>query len=142
MINIFTAFGYFEDEEENLEVIHGVSNALKKGGKFLLETVNREWIIRNFRDRNWERIERGTFSLDERELDLSKSRIRAQTLFIGKDKRSVSSHSLRLYTLKEMSDLLKRTSLKIKSVYGGLDGTEFNFNSKRMVILAEKKEIP
>ncbi|MCH7760931.1 class I SAM-dependent methyltransferase [candidate division TA06 bacterium] len=32
--NIFTAFGYFEEERENFKVIQDVSRALKKGGNF------------------------------------------------------------------------------------------------------------
>jgi len=142
VINIFTAFGYFEEDRENFKVIRGVSKSLKKGGKFLMDTVNREWIIRNFLDQGWEQIKRGTFALDERELDLSRSRIRARTLLIGGDKEREKSHSLRLYTLKEMIQMMEESGLHLLSVFGRLDGSEYNLDSKRMVILTEKRRNP
>src|SRR5256885_2833594 len=39
VINIFTSFGYFEDEDEDQQVLFQVQQALKPGGLFLLETV-------------------------------------------------------------------------------------------------------
>jgi SAM-dependent methyltransferase len=137
-INIFTAFGYFKEDSENEKVIHSVFRSLKRGGKFLLETINREWIIRNFQEKDWEILSGKTVALDERELDLEKSRSRARTLILGKEKRSERSLSLRLYTLTEMISILNQAGLNVKSVYGGLDGSEYSLNSKRMVILAEK----
>ena len=37
VINMFTAFGYLESEEEDQEVLRQVYKALKPGGVFLLE---------------------------------------------------------------------------------------------------------
>ena len=42
VINIFTAFGYLESEEEDQKVLQQVHKALKPGGLFLLETLHRE----------------------------------------------------------------------------------------------------
>ena len=42
VINVFTAFGYFEDPEDDLRTLRGVRVALKPGGRFLLETLHRE----------------------------------------------------------------------------------------------------
>lgn len=139
VINIFTAFGYFEEERENLKVLKCVSRALKKGGRFLLDTINREWIIRNFKGKDWEKIDRDTYALDERELDLIRNRIRARTLFLGKGKRKGMSHSLRLYSLGEMIHMMNEAGLSFVSCLGGLEGGEYSNESKRMVILAKKE---
>lgn len=137
--NIFTAFGYFEEERKNFKVIQGVARALKKGGKFLLETINREWILRNLRTKDWEEIDQEPFALDERKLDLPRSRIRSRTLFIREGKRKERSHSLRLYTLREMPNRIEESGLQMDSTLGGLDGREYSHESKRMVILAVKR---
>ena len=45
IINIFTAFGYFEDEAENQRVLAGVARALKPDGRFLIESMNRDGVM-------------------------------------------------------------------------------------------------
>jgi len=42
VFNLFTSFGYFDDEEENKVVLTHVYNSLKKGGVFILDYVNGE----------------------------------------------------------------------------------------------------
>ncbi|HXX78690.1 MAG TPA: class I SAM-dependent methyltransferase, partial [Ktedonobacteraceae bacterium] len=49
VINIFTAFGYLETQEEDQQVLRQVSKALKPDGLFLLETLHREALIRHFK---------------------------------------------------------------------------------------------
>src|SRR5262249_12669661 len=49
VINIFTAFGYFESEAEDQKVLRQVHRALKPGGRFLLELKHREDVMRHYR---------------------------------------------------------------------------------------------
>ncbi|NJD58384.1 MAG: class I SAM-dependent methyltransferase, partial [Anaerolineae bacterium] len=44
---LFTAFGYFSDEQ-NLQVLVNVSQALKVGGRFVFDSMNRDAIVKNF----------------------------------------------------------------------------------------------
>ena len=46
--NWFISFGYFSDRE-NAEVVMRFSRALRPGGRLLIEQLNRERILRNFR---------------------------------------------------------------------------------------------
>lgn len=45
VVNWFTSFGYFDDDT-NRAVLAGFRRALKPGGKLLLETINRERVIK------------------------------------------------------------------------------------------------
>ena len=47
VFNLFTSFGYFDNEEENKIVLTNVYNSLKKGGVFVLDYVNGEKAARN-----------------------------------------------------------------------------------------------
>ncbi|MCH7682010.1 SAM-dependent methyltransferase, partial [candidate division KSB1 bacterium] len=51
MIIMWMSFGYFEDSEERL-VLKKVFDALKPGGRFLMELLNRDFLIRNFAARD------------------------------------------------------------------------------------------
>ncbi|HID94261.1 MAG TPA: radical SAM protein [bacterium (Candidatus Stahlbacteria)] len=77
--------------------------------------------------------------IDERQLDLSKSRILTRNIFIDENRREERHLSLRLYTLTEMIEMLREVGLEINSVFGDLTQSDYTIDSKRMVILAEKK---
>src|SRR5262249_26543234 len=46
-IIMYHSFGYFSDDEDE-RVLRKIYNALVRGGRFLLEILNRDWIIKNF----------------------------------------------------------------------------------------------
>jgi SAM-dependent methyltransferase len=47
VVNLFTSFGYFSRGKENEMVISGIAKALKRGGYFLFDFLNRDFLINN-----------------------------------------------------------------------------------------------
>jgi len=47
VFNLFTSFGYFDNEEENKLVLSNVYSSLKNGGTFVLDYVNGEKVARH-----------------------------------------------------------------------------------------------
>src|SRR5687768_13945737 len=47
VINLFTSFGYFETDEENAEVIQGMSKSLVPGGWLVMDFFNSDWLRHN-----------------------------------------------------------------------------------------------
>jgi ubiquinone/menaquinone biosynthesis C-methylase UbiE len=137
VISYFTSFGFFSDEE-NLEVLKGVSNSLKKEGKFLLDIINREFVIKNWRPKDWDRLEDGTLVLEENILDLMTNRTRNYITIIDKKGERTKSFELRLYTLQELVYLLEKVGLKIIQTYGKKDKSPYSIDSGRMIILSQK----
>jgi len=139
VINIFTAFGYFESEDEDQQVLHQVYKALKPGGLFLLEMMHREALIRNFAPGQIDRHADGLLVLEERDFDLFTSRTNVQVTMIYPDgQRREYRHSERIYTLTELARMLTLTGLHVQACYGGLDGSTLSLNSRRLVVVARK----
>lgn len=44
VFNLFTSFGYFDHEEDDKRVFQSVADALKKGGFFVLDYLNEEYV--------------------------------------------------------------------------------------------------
>ena len=102
VVNLFTSFGYFEKERDDLKVLKGVGKALKKGGLFLLDLINREQLIRGFQRRTW-RPDGDFLVLEDNFLDLFTSRWEStRTLVFESGKRVQHSFSLRLFSFSEM----------------------------------------
>ncbi|MFH1007883.1 MAG: class I SAM-dependent methyltransferase [Candidatus Latescibacterota bacterium] len=137
IISMFTSFGYFEDEDENFRVLGAVGRALKPGGRFLIETVNRDFIVRHFVPRVWFREGEMTV-LEERAFDpiSSRSRVDVTVIEAGKEKRL--EHSVRVYSYTEMEMLLAASGLRTLEVFGDFDGSAYTWDEPRMIVLAEK----
>ncbi len=140
VINMFSAFGYLESDEENLKVLKAVREALKPGGRVLLDMINREWVVSNYDQSDWRQGEDGSFYLERREFDLATSRNHVTFTIIRPDgsRRETVGHHIRLYTLTETLELLRKARLAFVEVYGGFDGEAYSIDTRRMIVVAEK----
>jgi SAM-dependent methyltransferase len=139
VINIFTAFGYFEPDSENEEVLRRVAAALKPGGLFLIDDINRDWLVRSFESHRWHQATDGTLMLEDVNMDLLAGRCRTRWTAIAPDgSRRHGRVDLRVYTLREFAGMLERSGLRFRQVWGGFDGQDYSLDSRRMIVLAEK----
>lgn len=142
VINMFTAFGYFESDEEDAKVLTAAAGALKPGGRLLLDTINREWLMRHWEPHGWRESDDGMLALEDRSFDSLRGRNSTRILSIRPDgKRQEHRIELRLYTLKELADLLAGSGLGVRGAWGGFDGQEYGMDSRRMIVLAEKEGV-
>ncbi|MEW6069848.1 MAG: class I SAM-dependent methyltransferase [Candidatus Thermoplasmatota archaeon] len=139
VINMFTSFGYFHKDEDNMKVLKAVAKCLNRRGKFLLDTVNRDWLIRHFQAKDWYQCDDDILVLEERKLNLERSRIETKWIMIKESKRKEYFHSLRLFTHSELLELLNRAKLKVLASYGGFEKESVSFDSNRLIILSQKE---
>lgn len=138
VINMFTSFGYFQNETEDLQVLKEVNKVLKPKGLFLLDTSNREFILRNFQRRRWVQKE-DFWMLQDSLFDPFTSRQETtRTLIFENQPKREYFFSLRLYTLAEMISNLKKTGFLTEQVYGDFELKEYAIDTPRMIILARK----
>ena len=141
IVNLFTAFGYFDDEAENQKVLEAVARALKPGGRFLIDVINRDYLAKVFLPRDWERL--GEILVwHERSFDPIAGRS-TEIMHWEKDGvRHTRSNTVRVYTATELTRMLAAAGLRLVKAYGGLDGSELVFGSRRLTLLAEKPATP
>jgi SAM-dependent methyltransferase len=138
IINIFTSFGYLETEQEDQAVLQQVARALRPNGLFLLETVYQPRVLRAFTPHGIIRYQNGMIVLEERHIDLVKSRNEVRVTVLTPDgKRREYTQSMRIYTLTELIRMLAAVGLNVEAYYGDLDGSTLTLDS-RLVILARK----
>ncbi|MBU0491972.1 MAG: class I SAM-dependent methyltransferase [Chloroflexi bacterium] len=139
ILNIGTSFGFFTTERENRQVLVAVQEALAVGGRFFLEQINREWLMRNYLDYQ-EREEDGSIVVTQRRFDFVRGRneVIHRRIRAGQPDE-VWGHSWRAYTLVEMVDMLHASGLMFRMAYGDYDGRPYDLTSRRMIIVAEKR---
>ena len=139
VVNLFTAFGYLEEDEEDEKVIRAVAKTLKTEGKFLIDLPNHERLMRDFSPNYFTESPDGSLMLVEGSFDVLSDRLKTRWLLIDKSgKRRERISIQRLYTFTELHKMLKSIGFQVKQVFGGFDGSEYKMDSKRMIVLAEK----
>jgi SAM-dependent methyltransferase len=137
-INMFTSIGFFESDEENYQLIERAAAALKPGGQFLLDTINRDMIVRHPQRRGWREI-RGGVSLEAPSPDWCRSRLNVdRTLIFTNGRRRKRSFSLRIYTLAEVVGMFERAGLEITKTFGNFDGSKYTLDSPRIIVVGRK----
>ena len=140
VINMFSSFGYLESEAEDQEVLHQIAKALKRGGRVLLDMLNREWVVRNHVENEWRQDPEGTLYLEHREIDLLNSRNHITFTTVAPDgtRRHSVGHHIRLYTLTEITRMLAQAGLESQESFGGFDREPYGIDSRRMIVVARK----
>lgn len=137
--NYHTSFGYFESETDNGKVIASVARALRSGGRFLLDTVNRDWIVRNFTSHTWHG-KPPNYILERNRFDLATSTHHGEWTFVGGGKTKTRSMRLRMYSLHEMICLLERNGLVFKEAWGNMEKEPLTWDHHRLIVLAVKED--
>lgn len=134
-----TSFGYF-DEEKNLQVLAKIHRALRQGGMFLIDIVNRDYIAPRSPSLVWFEGQQ-CVCMDDMFVDFFSSRLRVKrtAMFEGGLSRELD-YSIRLYTLHELGKLLHEVGFKVVEVTGhpAHPGVFFGTESPRLIVLAER----
>ena len=135
-----TSFGYFE-EDKNAAIISRVHRALRSGGQFLLDVVNRDFVANQSPSLVWFEGD-GCICMDEMQVDWITSRMRVKrTMMLDDGRTKEIEYSIRIYALHELGKLLHDHGFRVAEVSGRIatPGVFFGPTSPRTIILAEKK---
>jgi SAM-dependent methyltransferase len=139
--SMLTSFGYF-DEESNLRVAERIGRALKPGKRFLLDIINRDYVVADLPVRVWWEGT-GCVVLEEVDFNFHTSRINTHRSIVFEDGRQLEQElSVRAYSLHEIGRLLRQAGFRVIDVSGGLAtrGDFFGSASRNLLIVAEKRE--
>ncbi len=140
VINMFTSIGYFDDGENAL-CIKKMSKALKRGGKLIIDTVNREWIMHHTGeiDQAWMLYPDNDLTfLANNTFNVYTGRMHSNQVIVDKDIKHHQEQDIRLYSFTELKLILEIHDIQVLEVFGDFKGQEYTVNSNNMVILAQK----
>lgn len=132
---MFTSFGYFEDSE-NEQVVKNMAQALKPGGRLVLDTLNRDLVLKDLPPA--EVLEKGSDLLINRfSFDVLAGRFHNRRIVIRNGIRKDKPYSVRMYNATEIRRLLDGAGL---ADYQLLDENNqpLSARSRRMTMIARK----
>lgn len=105
--NLWTSVGFFARESDNLLVIRKMFRALKPGGKFVVQTVNRDYMVSHFVTKHWTQAGEVRI-LEENKFDYETSIMTGEWHFIKGDREVARSIQLRVYSYHELAAMFKK----------------------------------
>ncbi len=144
-INIFTSFGYFLSEEDDLRALQSIHKSLKKEGKLILDLENLFFISRAAQicggEPMYRPLSRYQGWVEEVTLfDPSTQRVtmNLKIWFPEKGLQKAGTASYRSYSKIEMQRLLAQAGFQIQNVYGDFRLSPYELDSERMILLCTK----
>jgi SAM-dependent methyltransferase len=138
VLNMFTSFGYLGSDDEDEKVISAVHDALKPGGKFILDYINKDFIIRRFLAEDRREISNGYVIITRKYDFLRCSHFETFDIYLNDKFVKRFENHFRFYAASELVSMLERNGFKILDAYGDFDYKPLSLDSKGCIILAQK----
>ncbi|GAA3727818.1 class I SAM-dependent methyltransferase [Plantactinospora mayteni] len=133
VLNMGTAFGY-APESDHQPTLAAVRRALRPGGTLLLDTENRDRMVRADRRISFDRA--GTTVECDRSYDPYTGRWHEVLRWRHDGRTHRAEYSLRLYTVAELVAALRSVGFTEVDAWGDLAGTPYELDSPRTVLRA------
>ena len=130
--NMWGSFGYFSDAE-NERFVRAVASALRPGGVFVTDTWVLEGLMPQYTETSATRLG-DVLMVEERSLDVKTGRIECDWTFVKGEKVDRRRSSIRLYTLRELEDLLRRAGFERLEEYASPQKEPFKAGSRLYLV--------
>jgi len=140
VFNLFTSFGYFDDEADDLEILNAVKIQLKEKGVFVLDFFNTAPIIQKFSNGY---IYEDTQIIEGIKFGISKksegNKVIKSIDIIDGNKVLHYKEQVRLYTLEDFKTMFAQAGFMVKQVFGNYMLEAYNEEeSDRMIFVVGK----
>lgn len=136
VFNLFTSFGYFDNNEDDLKVLNSVSEVLSEDGILVLDFLNPEKVIANLVPSEEKELDGVVFKISRA---VEKGFIVKNILFEVQGKSHAYQERVKVLTTHDFQDLFSKTDLKIQKIFGSYELSDFDEAfSDRQIIIAKK----
>jgi len=138
VLSLYSSLGYFLSDEEDLRVLRGARDALRRDGVFVLETMHRDHIVGAYASRDWWETDDGMTVWVEREFDAVEGVSREWTRWSRRAERGEKYHELRIRTATEWDRLLRQAGLVPVDWYGDWELAPFIHTSEDLIVVCRR----
>jgi len=145
VVNMFTSFGYFETDLDNVRVMHEIARVIVQGGIFLMDFLNASALDPALKDRKPSvRRERGAVIEEHREI-VDEGRVLIKRVRVRVESKEPVEYSerLRLYRHADLIAMTETAGLAVREAYGDYDLSAYKSSvSPRVILVCEKAGEP
>lgn len=135
LLNLFTSFGYFINDDENFLTMRSFSQSLKGGGTLVLDFLNTEKVIKNLVSSEHKIIDDIDFSI-QRTVD--EGYIIKDIQFEAAGGSYSFQETIKAITYNDFLKYFEFAALEIVDVFGNYHLNPYSHNSDRMIFILKK----
>ncbi len=138
VFNLFTSFGYFDEDEEDRQVFSSVKNALKEQGIFILDFLNERFVKNTLVKETI--INKGGIDFTIRKR-IEGDHVIKDIIFEDKGEHFHFYEKVKLHTQEEIQKLAKEGGFEVQKVWGNYQLEDFNLeNSPRCIFYLKAQQ--
>lgn len=135
ILNLFTSFGFFENDAEDIAVLKNIKNGLKPGGIAIIDFMNVKKVISNLVAEEIKTIQGITFKINRY---VKNGFIVKEINFEAEGKNHTYFEKVKSLDLTKIKFFLNSVDFKIKHTFGNYQLDAFNENtSDRLILVIE-----
>lgn len=135
VFNLFTSFGYFEKEEDNLNTIKAIKENLNDYGFGVIDFMNCDYIVDHLVPEDIKTIENIAFHLKRYEKD---GYIFKDIEFVHEGTNYAFQERVKAFTLKDFETLFEQADVYLLDVFGDYKLNKFYKNSSERLVMIFK----
>lgn len=135
IFNLFTSFGYFDDDHEDLLILKNIKKALYKNGVFVFDFLNATFVKKHLVTEEVKIIDGIQFDINRA---IKNGFIYKNISFFADEKQHEFTEKVKYLDVKKMIDYLENVGFSIEHIFGDYELTDFNEStSNRLIIVAK-----
>ena len=135
VFNLFTSFGYFEEDSEDILVLQNIKNCLKENGYFVFDFLNASFLKGTLVTSETKMVDGITFHIQRK---IEDGFILKHISFFADGEHHQFTESVKYLDLQKMTAFFEKVGLNLKHVFGDYQLHPFDENSsKRLILIAQ-----
>ena len=135
VFNLFTSFGYFDDEQDNLRTINAIQADLNDYGFGVIDFMNSDFIINNLVPEDTKTVEDITFYLKRYVKD---GYLFKDISFEDKGESYAFQERVKAFTIKDFEMLFEKANVHLLDVFGDYKLRKFDKHTSERLIMIFK----
>ena len=135
VFNLFTSFGYFEDDKEDILILNNIKQSLKKDGFFVFDFLNAEKVKLNLVAKETKIVNSITFNIKR---EVKDGFIYKHISFFADGENHTYTEQVKYLDLDKMTAFFEKVGFTITNVFGDYDLNAFEAKTSERLILIAK----
>jgi SAM-dependent methyltransferase len=136
VVNLFTSFGYFDDDREHLRVLSCVCAAMKRGGTLVIDFLNASRVRRELVPYD-ERVENDITIEQWRAISPDDRFVEKKIRLRGRGKEYIER--VRLLSPRDLQRMLIASGFEVVKLFGDYGGADWSEDSPRTILFASRQ---
>jgi len=133
VFNLFTSFGYFENESDNLSTIKAIKADLNEFGFGVIDFMNSNYVINNLVEKDTKTVDGIDFNMTRR---VENGYIIKNISFTFEDEDYQFQEHVKAFTLSDFETLFEKAGVYLLDVFGDYKLNKFDAkNSERLIMI-------